>query len=61
MALRNEAYYAFRKEKRFSCRLKDSACNSILNLQPPVAGKHPPLTIIDAMVFLSFTTVAPKL
>lgn len=35
-------------------RLKDSACNSILNL-------HPSLTIIDAMVFLSFTSVAPKL
>lgn len=32
-------------------RLKE--CNSILNLQPPVAGKYLCLTIIHAMVFLT--------
>lgn len=42
-------------------RLKDPVCNSILNLQPPVAGKHLSLAVINAMAFLSFTTVAPKL
>lgn len=37
--------------------LKDSVCNSILNLQLPAAGKHLPLT----MVFLSFTIAATSI
>jgi len=41
--------------------LKDSVCNSIQNLQPPAAGKHPSLTILHAMVFWSFTCAARKL
>lgn len=32
--------------------LKDS-CNSVLNLQPPAAGKHPTLMLINAGVVLT--------